>query len=60
MDWMKILAAVALLMMLFVSWRGFKWWSANSPKAEKGDWNSALLALAAVAAFVALLIMMVR
>jgi uncharacterized membrane protein YfcA len=60
MDWMKILAAVFLVMMLFYAWRGFKWWSENSPKAEKGDWNAALLAIAAVGAFVGLLILLVR
>ena len=60
MDWMKILAAGALGLMVFVSWRGYRWWSEHSPKAKEGDWNSALLALAAVAAFVGLLILMVR
>ena len=60
MDWMKILAVVAGVMMLFAMWPAFKWWSQNGPKAEKGDWNAALLAIAAVAGFVVLLILLVR
>lgn len=60
MDWMKILAVVAGVMMLAVMWPAYKHWSKNSPKAEKGDWNAALLAIAAVAGFVALLVMLVR
>jgi len=60
MEWMKILGVVAGVLMLFAMWPAYKWWSQNSPKAEKGDWNAALLAIAAVAAFVGLLIMLVR
>ena len=60
MEWMKILGAVAGVMMLFAIWPAYKWWSQNSPKASKGDWNAALLALAAVAAFVGLMILLVR
>lgn len=60
MDWMKILAAVAVVMMLVFIWPAYKRWSKESPKAEKGDWNAALLAIAAVAGFVGLLIMLVR
>jgi hypothetical protein len=60
MDWMKILAVVAGIMMLFFLWPAYKHWSKTSPKAEKGDWNAALLAIAAVGAFVALLILLVR
>lgn len=60
MEWMKILAVVAGIMMLFAMWPAYKHWSQNSPKAEKGDWNAALLAIAAVAAFVGLLILLVR
>lgn len=57
---MKILAAVAAVMMLFFLWPAYKHWSANSPKAEAGDWQAAILPLAAVAALVALLILAVR
>ena len=60
MDWMKILAVVAGIMMLFVLWPAFKHWSANSHKAEKGDWQAVLLPLAAVVGLVVLLIMSVR
>jgi hypothetical protein len=60
MDWMQILAAVAAVMMLFVLWPAYKHWSANSPKAEAGDWQAALLPLAAVVGLVILLIMAVR
>jgi hypothetical protein len=60
MDWMKILAVIAGIMMLFFMWPAYKHWSQHGPKAEKGDWNAALLAIAAVAAFVALLILLVR
>jgi len=60
MDWMKILAVVAGVMMLAFMWPAYKHWSKNSPKAEKGDWQSAIIALLGVAAFVVLLIVMVR
>ncbi|WP_078119605.1 hypothetical protein [Thiosocius teredinicola] len=60
MDWMQILAVVFAVMMLFVMWPAYKHWSANSPKAEKGDWQAVILPLAAVAALVALLVMSVR
>ena len=60
MDWMKILAAVAGVMMLVFMWPAYKWWSKNSPEAQPGDWNAALLAIAAVAGFVLLLILLVR
>jgi uncharacterized membrane protein YphA (DoxX/SURF4 family) len=59
-DWMKILAAGALIMMLVVIYPAFKWWTKHGPKAEKGDWNAALLPLAAVVGFILLLIAMVR
>ncbi len=60
MDWMQILAVVFAVMMLFAMWPAYKHWSANSPKAEKGDWQAVILPLAAVAALVALLVMSVR
>ena len=40
MEWMQILAAVAAIMMLFFLWPAYKHWSANSPKAEAGDWQA--------------------
>ena len=60
MDWMQILAAVAGVMMLFVLWPAYKHWSANSPKAEAGDWQAALLPLVGVIGLVVLLILAVR
>jgi len=60
MDWMKILAAVAGIMMLFYLWPAYKHWSANSPKAEKGDWQSLLLPLGGVALLILVLIMSVQ
>ena len=60
MEWMQILAAVAGVMMLFVLWPAYKHWSANSPKAEQGDWQAAILPLAAVVGLVILLILSVR
>lgn len=60
MDWMKILAAIAGIMMLVFLWPAYKHWNQHGPKAQKGDWNSALLALAGVVAFVGLLILLVR
>lgn len=60
MDWMQILAAAAGIMMLFFLWPAYKHWSANSPKAEAGDWQAALLPLAGVVGLVILLILAVR
>ncbi|MGB5562336.1 MAG: hypothetical protein WBN02_08475, partial [Sedimenticolaceae bacterium] len=60
MERMQILALVAGALMLFVLWPAYKHWSANSPKAEKGDWQAVLLPLAAVVGLVMLLIMSVR
>jgi len=60
MEWMQILAAVAGVMMLVFLWPAYKHWSANSPKAEAGDWQAVLLPLAAVVGLVVLLIMSVR
>lgn len=60
MDWTKILWAAAIAMMLFAMWPAYKQWSQHGPKAEKGDWQAALLPLLGVIGFVVLLIMMVR
>jgi len=57
---MKIAQAGLLIMFLVVLWPAARWWSANSPKAGRGDWPAALLAIAAVAGFVVLLVAMVR
>ena len=57
---LKIAAAAVLIMMLFFLWPTYKAWQENGPKAEKGDWQAALLPLAAVVGLVIVLIMMVR
>ncbi len=60
MDWMKILAVVAGVMMLFVMWPAYKHWSQHGPKAKPGDWQSLLLPLVALIGFLVLLVQMVR
>jgi uncharacterized membrane protein YphA (DoxX/SURF4 family) len=57
---LKIAAAAALVLMLFYLWPAYKHWQENGPKAQKGDWQAAILALGAVAALVVLLILAVR
>ena len=57
---LKIAAAAVMIMLLFYLWPAFKTWQENGPKAEKGDWQAALLPLAAVVGVVILLVMMVR
>jgi hypothetical protein len=58
--WMKIAWAAALLGMLVYIYPAAKRWMTQGPKAQPGDWGTALLPLALVAAFVALLVMLVR
>ncbi len=58
--WMKIAWAAMLIMLLVYIYPSAKHWLQNGPKAEKGDWSSALLPLALVVGFVVLLIMAVR
>ncbi len=57
---MKIVAAAAMGMMVFYAWRAYQQWQQQGPKAEKGDWQAAILPLALVAGLVVLLIAMVR
>ena len=59
MDWMKIGAAVLLGMMIIMLLPRAKQMMTNSPKAESGDWTSAILPILAVVAFVIFLIMLV-
>jgi amino acid transporter len=59
MDWMQILGLIFGIMMLFVLWPAYKRVSKESPKAEKGDWQAAIIPLAAVALLVLLLMMSV-
>ena len=60
MDWMKIGSAILLIAMLFYMWPRAKHMLANSPKAEAGDWKSAILPLLLVVGFVLLLVALVR
>ncbi len=59
-DWMKIAQAAMLIMFIVVLYPAFKWWTKHGPKAQKGDWNAALLPLVGVVLFILLLISMVR
>jgi len=57
---LKILVAGLLLMLIWRMWPAAKAWMENGPRAQKGDWNAALIPLALVAGFVAFLIFLVR
>lgn len=57
---LKIVAASFMLMMIFYLWPTYKQWQEKGRKAEKGDWQAAMLPLGAVVLFVIVLIMAVR
>jgi uncharacterized membrane protein YphA (DoxX/SURF4 family) len=57
---LKIAAAAVLILLLFYLWPAYKHWQEHGPKAEKGDWQAALLPLGGVVALVVLLILAVR
>ena len=59
MDWVKIFSAILIVGWIIFMWPRAKYWMQNSPKAQKGDWQAAILPLAAVVGFVILLIMLV-
>ena len=59
MDWVKIFSAILIVGWIIFMWPRAKYWLQNSPKAQKGDWQAAILPLAAVVGFVVLLIMLV-
>lgn len=59
MDWMQITSVIFLVAMAVFLYPRVKHAVANSPKAEKGDWMSFIILIAAVTGFVILLIMMV-
>ncbi|MEJ2694113.1 MAG: hypothetical protein P8166_13995 [Candidatus Thiodiazotropha sp.] len=59
MDWLKIFSAILIVGWIIFIWPRAKYWLKNSPKAQKGDWQAAILPLAAVVGFVILLIMLV-
>lgn len=56
---MQIGYAILLGMMIIVIYPRVKHAMNNNPKAENGDWTSALLPILAVVGFVVLLIMLV-
>ncbi|MES9900127.1 MAG: hypothetical protein ABW148_14065 [Sedimenticola sp.] len=57
MDWMKIGAALLLVMFIVMLWPRAKEMLTNSPKAEKGQWQAAILPVLGVIAFVIFLMM---
>lgn len=57
--WIQIALAVTMGMMLVFLYPKAKHWMQNGPKAQEGDWMSAVLPLLAVVGFVLLLIMLV-
>ena len=58
--WLKIGTAASRLFMLWRLWPVANHWMKHGPKGTKKDWQTAIIALAAVVGFVILLIMMVR
>ena len=59
MDWMKIISAVLIVGWIIFIWPRAKHWLQNSPKAQAGDWQAALLPIGFVILFVIVLIMLV-
>lgn len=57
---LRIVAAAVMAMMLFFLWPAYKSWQQQGRKAETGDWQAAVLPLAAVVGLVLILILMVR
>ena len=56
---LKIAMAAVLVLLLFRLWPTYKQWQESGRKAEKGDWQAAILPLGAVALLVMLLMMLV-
>ena len=59
MDWMDIVAAIALGMMAVFIFPRMKHMLKESPEGDSSDWMSALIPIALVGGFVVLLIAMV-
>ncbi|NOY71605.1 MAG: hypothetical protein GXP14_04395 [Gammaproteobacteria bacterium] len=59
MGWMEIIAAIALGAMVLYLLPRAKQMIANSPKAEKGDWQAVIIPILCVMGFVFLLVQMV-
>ena len=50
----------SFVMLIVRMWPVAKTWMENGPRAQKGDWNAAIIPLALVVGFVILLIVLVR
>lgn len=59
MDWMKIGSALLLVMMIVLLYPRAKRMMSEAPKAEAGDWRSAILPVLGVIGFVIFLMMTV-
>lgn len=59
MDWLKIGSALFIVAMMVFIWPATKRMLHNSPEAEKGDWQGAILPILAVIGFVLLLMWLV-
>lgn len=57
---MKIAWAIAIALIIALTWPMARHWLRSGPKGSADDWSAALLALAGVVGFVILLILMVR
>jgi hypothetical protein len=57
---LKIAMGAILVLLMVRLWPVYKQWQTNGPKAQKGDWQSAVLPLAGVVLVVVLLVMAVR
>lgn len=58
--WEAILAGILVLAVLFFFGPGAKRAAEKAPKAGAGDWRAVLVPILLVAAFVALMILMIR
>ena len=58
--WEAILAGILVLAILFFFGPGAKRAAEKAPKAGAGDWRAVLVPILIVAAFVALMILMIR
>lgn len=57
---LKIAMGAILILLMVRLWPVYKQWQENGPKAQKGDWQAAVLPLVGVALVVVLLVMAVR
>ncbi len=59
MDWMQIVAALALIMFIVFLFPRARYMLENSPKGSSSDWMSFLIPVIAIILFVMLLIQLV-